>query len=80
MKLLKTKKGEVGPIGAIFLFLVFIVIWLIWLASWIGEVGATVVTENSLTGVEAFFFSNLNLMIFICLVLGMLGFLYFMGD
>ena len=79
MKLLKDKKG-VGPIGAILLFIVFIMIWFIWLSSFINTVGDSVVIENSLTGVEAFFFSNLNFVVFICMILGMLGFMYFGGE
>lgn len=71
------KKGEVGPIGAIILFLVFIVMWFVWLGSWVNTVGKLMVTTNSLVGVEAFFFYNLNFVILICLMLGMLGFMYF---
>jgi len=35
-----------------------------------------VVTTNSLTGIEAFFFNNLNFIVLICMILGMLGFMY----
>ena len=73
--------GEgVGPIGAIFFFIVFIVIWFVWLSGWVSTVGNDVVTSNNLSGIEAFFFSNLNFNIFICMVLGMLGFMYFVGS
>jgi len=71
------KKGQVGPIGAIFLFGLFIVLWFVWLAEWLNNVGQMIITTNSLTGIEAFFYSNLNLVVFICLVLGMLAFMYF---
>ena len=71
------KKGQVGPIGAIFLFGLFIVLWFVWLAEWLNNVGQMIITTNSLTGIEAFFYSNLNLVIFICLVLGMLAFMYY---
>lgn len=70
-------KAQVGPIGAIMLFGVFIVIWFVWLGAWLNEVGNLVVTTDSLTGIEAFFFSNLNFVVFICMLLGMLGFMYF---
>lgn len=75
-KLLRNKKG-VGPIGAVMLFLVFLVIWFIWLGGWLNTVGAIVVADNGLTGIEAFFFENLNLLIFVCMILGMLGWMYF---
>ena len=71
------KKAEVGPIGAIMLFLVFVVMWFVWLGSWVNTVGNLVVTTNNLVGVEAFFFNNLNFTILICMILGMLGFMYF---
>jgi len=74
------KKGFVGPIGAIFLFLLFIVLWLMFLAEWLNSIGAMIITTNSLVGLEAFFYSNLNLMVFIIMILGMLAFMYFGGE
>ena len=70
-------KGQVGPIGGILLFMVFLVIWFVWLGSWLNTVGRLVVTTDNLTGVEAFFFSNLNFVVLICMLLGMMGFMYF---
>ena len=72
-------EGGTGIIGAIFLFLVFIVVWFVWLSGWVNTVGNDVVTSANLTGIEAFFFSNLNFTIFICMILGMLGFMYFLN-
>lgn len=69
------KRGT-GAIGGIFLFIVFIVIWFVWLAGWINQVGEMIVTTNNFTGIEAFFFMNLNLCIFICMVLGIMWFMY----
>lgn len=73
------KKGQVGIIGVIFLLIMFIVLWALWLGGWIAEVGQTAISQNGLTGVEAFFFANLNLIIFIGLILGILAFLWFGG-
>jgi len=73
------KKG-VGPIGAIFMFLIFIVLWFIFLGGWVNEVGQDMITVNSLTGIEAFFYSNLNLTIMIVMFLGMMGFMYFTSE
>lgn len=70
------KKG-VGQIGAIFLFLMFIVMWFIWLGSWINTVGNDVITTHNLDGIEAFFFANLNFIVLICMLLGMMGWMYF---
>ena len=78
MRIFPNKKA-VGPIGAIMLFLVFLVMWFVWLGAWVNTVGAMVVTTNGLTGIEAFFFENLNFVIFICMLLGMLGWMYWGG-
>jgi len=76
----QNKRAEVGPIGAIMLFMVFLIIWFVWLGGWVGSVGATAVSENGLTGVEAFFFENLNFIITLIMILGMLAWSYFGGD
>ena len=73
--LIRSKRGT-GAIGGIFLFLVFVVIWFVWLAGWLNEVGEGIVTQNNLGGIEAFFFMNLNLTIFICMILGIMWFMY----
>jgi hypothetical protein len=72
-----TKKGQTGMIGAVFLFIFFIIIWFIWLGGWVATIGHTVVIENNLSGIEGFFYDNLNLIILICLFLGVMGFMYF---
>lgn len=71
------KRAQVGPIAAIMLFGVFLVMWFVWLGSWVGDVGELAVSNNSLTGIEAFFFNNLNFFIFIFMLVAMLGFMYF---
>lgn len=73
-------KAQVGPIGAVMLFFVFLIMWFIWLGEWISEVGQIAMQEFGSTGVEGFFFSNLNFVIFICMVLGILGWMYFGGS
>ena len=73
------KKGMVGPVGAIFLFIFFLIIWFVWLGSWVNTVGQMAITEGGATGVEAFFYANLNVFIFIAMILGVMGFIYFGG-
>lgn len=68
-------KAEVGVIGFIFLFIVFAIIWFMWLGGWVAEVGAQVVATNHLTGVEAFFLTNLNMVIMFAAVLGVMGYM-----
>lgn len=76
MKLLKSKKAT-GSIGAVLLFLVFLVVWFAWLGGFIGNIGYQAVANNNLEGVEAFFIGNLNIVVFVCLVLGIMGYMYF---
>jgi len=72
--------GSIGQIGAIMLFIVFIVMWFIWLGAWVAEVGEEAIIAGGLTGIEAFCFANLNFIVLICLILGMLGWMYFGGN
>ena len=76
---MRNKKAQVGPIGAILLFIIFILNWFIWLGSWLSEIGKSTVQNNNMYGVEAFFYSNLNLAVLVIMVLGMLGYMYFAG-
>lgn len=80
MKSLIKNKKALGPIGAIMLFGVFLIIWFVWLGGWVAQMGHLAVTENNLTGVEAFFFDNLNLVIMVFMTLGMLAWSYFGGS
>ena len=70
---MKSKRGA-GFIGSIFLFIFFLLIYFLWLGSYLGELGAQIVADNSYSGTEAFFYSNLNLLVFVCFCLGLLGF------
>lgn len=71
------KKAQLGYIGTIILFIFFVLNWFLWLGSWINTVGEIYITTNGAVGFEAFFFSNLNFVVFISMILGMLGFMYF---
>ena len=71
------KKGQTGMIGAIVLFGIFLINWFIWLGSWISTVGELSIEAGNLTGVEAFFFANLNFSVLIIVLLAMVGWTYF---
>ena len=76
----QSRKAEGGgPVAIIFLVIVFIINWAIWLGKWLGQVGEMNIVDNKLTGAEAFFFANLNLWVFIALILGLMAYLYFGG-
>ena len=73
------KKAQQGMVAWVFLVVVFLINWAIWLGTWLIEVGQLIIIENSLSGVEAFFWANLNLWVFLGLVLGTMGFVIFGG-
>ena len=70
------KKAQGGPIAFIFLVLVFIILWFVWIGHWIADVGRQAIIDGSLTGIEAFFYANLNLWVMIGLILGTVGYMW----
>jgi hypothetical protein len=75
--MIRNKKAQNGMIGAIILFFIFLINWFIWLGSWISTVGEVAITSGNLTGIEAFFFSNLNFAVLIVMLLAMMSWGYF---
>ena len=73
------RNGQVGIIGVVFLFVVFLILWFVWLGGYVAEMGHSVVVSYGITGIEAFFFENLNIFIMIAAALGVLAFMYFGG-
>lgn len=65
------KKGT-GIIGGVLLFVMFVIVWVLVLASWINGIGQNMVDTNHLVGFEAFFYSNLNLLIFIVMCISLI--------
>lgn len=59
------KQGQTGVLTYFTLLLFFILFWAFYGASWLSDIGARAVTENSLTGFEAFAFANINLWVFL---------------
>lgn len=64
-----SNKRGLGIISFYFLLAVFITVWALFLAEWLAQIGADAIATNSLTGVEAFVWGNLNLWV----LLGVLG-------
>ncbi len=79
--LIKQRKAQ-GIISIIFFTLVFIIIWGMFIAEQLTYWGQRAVIDNGLTGVEAFFYSNINLLIAIVLLIFILavGYYGFRGD
>ena len=71
------KNAQAGPLAMIALVLIFLLNWAIWLGSWLNTVGKYTVETNRLTGVEAFAFSNLNMIVLFGVVFGLMAYMYF---
>lgn len=72
----KKGQGSGAPVAVIVLVMIFVLNWALWLGKWIGEIGQSAIDQQNLTGVEAFAFGNLNLFIFIALILGTMAWIY----
>lgn len=72
------KKG-VGIVGIIFLFIIFIILFFAGIGKFTNEIGHSAVQENNITGAEAYLLDNFAFIIIICMFLGMLAFMYFVG-
>lgn len=70
-------KKAVGPFGALLLFGLFIVFWGIAGAPLIAQEGAKAAAALGNQGPEAFFYANLNFVIFIFMIIGLAVWSYF---
>jgi len=70
------KRSQVGPLAAIILYLIFLLNWFLWLGNFINAMGQNAVETNNMIGIEAFAFSNLNIVVLVGMTLGMMAFIY----
>lgn len=68
------RRAQVGIFTLLFLDIVFIVLWALVLGGLLTTFGAAAISDNSLTGLEAWFYGNLNLIVFIGFLLTNLAF------
>lgn len=59
---------KAGLLGFGTWIIMFICVWAFWLGSFLQTWGLKNVADNSLTGIEAMFYMNLNLWIFLGLI------------
>lgn len=71
-------KGQ-SIITLIFMYIVFMIGYIMVFAGMIAEWGQVAVTQNNLTGFEAFFYLNLNLFIFVISLIAVVAYGYFGG-
>lgn len=74
------KKGQSGIIEVFFMFVIFIILWFAWLGNWLSQISEMSMATGNFTGIEAFFYSNLNLVVWVCLIIGMLVWSYFRSE
>lgn len=70
------KKGQ-GFISIIFFTLIFIIVWVLFFAEQLAFWGHQAVLLNGLTGVEALFYNNVNMIVLFVLMIFILGLGYF---
>jgi len=63
------KKGQEGIITIIFISIVFLFVWIMGIGKELARWGNNAVIMNNLTGIEAFGFSNLNLLVSFAFIL-----------
>jgi len=72
------RKGQF--MSLLFGLLVFIILWVMFFAEWLSSWGAAYIVQHSATGLEAFLMANMNLWVFIGIILGTLSTIYFGGQ
>ena len=73
------KKAFTTPIGFFFVVLIFVFIWAFFLTKLYGVVYESAVIGGA-TGLELFFYANMNLWTFIGLFISVLAYGYFGGN
>lgn len=73
-------KGGFFVITWIFTVIIFIMIWAFWLGETLSFWATRYIEQNSATGIEAFLISNINLWIFIWLIIISIFVFYGGGD
>jgi TRAP-type C4-dicarboxylate transport system permease small subunit len=65
------KRGQMQWFGGLIVLFFFVLFWIFGLSPWLTTIGQDAVTTTNATGIEALFWSNLNLLIFFVVVLAM---------
>jgi hypothetical protein len=63
------RNGQAGIVTFLFMLFVFVLVWALFLGEFLSIWGAQAIAVNQLTGIEAFMMGNINLVIFICVVI-----------
>jgi hypothetical protein len=74
------KKGMLGIVSYFFGLIIFLFIWAFWLGKFLNEWAALTITANGYGGILAFFLSNLNIFVFMGLILSTALVIYLGGE
>ena len=74
------KDAQIGLIGLVFSVIIFFLLWALYLGKWLSDIGQTMITNNNLTGLEAFLVGNLNLFVVFGVLVGVLAWVYIGGS
>jgi len=62
------KKGQ-SIYGLIVFLIFFIAVWAFWFGEFLQTWGANAIEQNAMTGIEAMLYANLNVVVFIALLI-----------
>lgn len=74
------KTGQIGLINLVFGLIAFFILWVLFLGEWLNEWAVKMITDNSLTGIEAFLIGYINLWVFLGLFIGVMAYVYLGGS
>lgn len=72
-------KGQ-SAIDMIMIYIFFIILWFAWLGQWFATIGEMAMATGNFTGLEAFFYSHLNLVVFVVFTIAIIGGTAYLGE
>jgi hypothetical protein len=75
---ISNKKG--GILNTMFMFIMLFLVWTFWLGSFLADWGEQAIADTGITGLEAFFYANLNLWFGLLFVASLFSAFYFGGN
>lgn len=72
-------KKALTPLSVLFVDIVLIMLWALVLAEQLNYWGQQAINSNSLTGIEAFLWANLNGIVGVFLIVGNIAYFFLMG-
>lgn len=69
MTIIDNKRGQFAIITFFFAIIIFFFIWAFWLGGFLSDYADQAISAGTVTGLEAFILANLNLFIFLGIIL-----------